>query len=166
MQACVSPVWEDPRGRRQGNLSPSALWFVSVLLPSVCRTSSAFPAMLGLQFGEYGEVCRSVSTGPQSFLWASTGQGHVWRLKGSKVGQDCRMWLGVWGPVPHGRSSAWGIFSLWRWERSWQSPVLSLKIVTCAALSSWWMLFYSVPMSRCCRQSVLKLFLRVVFASL
>ena len=29
-------------------------------------------------------VCRSVSTGPQSFLWASTGLGHVWRLKSSK----------------------------------------------------------------------------------
>ena len=40
-------------------------------------------------------ACRSVSTGPQSFLWASTGLGHVWRLKASKVGQDCRMWLGV-----------------------------------------------------------------------
>ena len=40
-------------------------------------------------------VCRSVSTGPQSFLWSSTGLGHVWRLKVSKVGQDCRMWLGV-----------------------------------------------------------------------
>ena len=40
-------------------------------------------------------VCRSVSTGPQSFLWASTGLGRVWRLKALKVGQDCRMWLGV-----------------------------------------------------------------------
>ena len=85
-------------------------------------------------------VCRSVSTGPQSFLWASTGLGHVWRLKSSKVRQDCRMWVGGWGSVPHGHSSEWEIFSLWRWERSWQCPVLSLKIVTWAALSSWWTL--------------------------
>ena len=28
-------------------------------------------------------VCHSVSTGPQSFLWASTGQDHVWHLKSS-----------------------------------------------------------------------------------
>ena len=40
-------------------------------------------------------VCRSVPTGPQSFLWASTRLGHVWRLKASKAGQNCRMWLGV-----------------------------------------------------------------------
>ena len=82
--------------------------------------------------------------------------GHVWRLKSSKVGQDCRMWLGVWGPVPHGHSSEWEIFSMWRWERSWQCPVLSLKIVTWAALSSWWMLSSSVPMSRRRCHSVLK----------
>ena len=31
------------------------------------------------------------------------------------------------------------MFNLWRWERSWQCPVLSLKVVTWAALSSWWM---------------------------
>ena len=61
-------------------------------------------------------VCRNVSTGPQSFLLASTWLGHVSRLKVSKVGQDCRMWLGVWRPVPHGHSSEWEIFSLWRWE--------------------------------------------------
>ena len=38
---------------------------------------------------------QSASFGPQSFLWASTGLGHVRRLKSSKVGQDCRMWLAV-----------------------------------------------------------------------
>ena len=47
-----------------------------------------------------------------------------------------------------------------------QSPVLNLKIVTRAALSSWLMLFSSVPMFRRCRHSALKLFLRMVFASL
>ena len=78
-----------------------------------------------------------------------TVQMKVSPCKGSNVGQDCRMWLGVWGPVPHGHSSEWEIFSLWRWERSWQCPVLSLKIVIWAALSSWWMLSSSVPMSRC-----------------
>ena len=57
-------------------------------------SSSVFPAMLDLQSGQAKcVVCRSVSTGPQSFLWA--GQGHVWRIKASKVGQYCRMWLGV-----------------------------------------------------------------------
>ena len=66
-------------------------------------SSSSFLAMLDLQSGKAkSAVCRSVSTGPQSFLLASTGLGHVWRLKASKVGQDCRMWLGVRGPVPHG----------------------------------------------------------------
>ena len=74
------------------------------------------------------------------------------------VGQDCRMWLAVWGPVPHGHSSEWEISRLWRWERSWQCPVLSLKIVTWAALSGWWMLCPSVPMSRHCHHSLLKLF--------
>ena len=65
------------------------------------------------------------------------------------------MWLGVWRPVPHGHSSEWEIFSLWRWERSWNCPVLSRKIVTCAALSSWWMLSSSVPISSRCRHSYL-----------
>ena len=111
-------------------------------------------------------VCRSVSTSPQSFLWAFTGLGHVWHLKVLKVGQDCRMWLGVWGPVLHGHSSEWEIFSLWRRQWSWQCPVLSLKIVTRAALSIWWMLSSSVPMSRCCRHSLLKVFPRMVFTSL
>ena len=103
-------------------------------------------------------VCCSVSTAPQSFLWASTWLGRVWHLKVSKVGQDCRMWLGGWGPVLHGHWSEWEIFSLWRWERSWQCPVLCLKIVTWAALSSWWTLSSSVPMSRHCGHFVLKLF--------
>ena len=115
--------------------------------------------MLDLQSGK-SSVCRSVSTGPQSFLWTSSGLGHVWRFTASKVGQDCRMWLGVWGPVPHGHSSEWENFTLWRWERSWQCPVLSLKIVTWADVSSWWMLSSPAPMSRRCRHSVLKLFLR------
>ena len=39
-------------------------------------------------------VFRCVSTGPQS-LRASTGLGIFWRLKVSKVGQDCRMRLNV-----------------------------------------------------------------------
>ena len=69
------------------------------------------------------------------------------------------MWLGVWGPVPPGHSSEWEMFSLWWWERSWQCLVLSLKIVTWATLSSWWMLSSSVPMSWPCHHSVLKLFL-------
>ena len=60
------------------------------------------------------------------------------------------MWLGVWGLVPHGHLSECEMFSLWRWVRSWQCPVLSLKIVTWAALSSWWMLFYSAQMPRRC----------------
>ena len=38
--------------------------------------------------------------------------------------------------------------------------------MTWAALSSWWMLSSSVPMSRRCCHSVLKLFLRMAFASL
>ena len=80
--------------------------------------------------------------------------GRVWRLKASKVGQDCRMWLGIWGPVPHGHPSEWEIFSLWRWERSWQCLVLSLEIVTWAAPSRWWMLSSSVPMFRLCHHSV------------
>ena len=37
----------------------------------------------------------SVSIGLQSCLWASATPGHVLRLRVSKVGQDCRMWLGV-----------------------------------------------------------------------
>ena len=48
--------------------------------------------------------------------------------------------------------------------RGVDSPVLSLEIVPCAALSSWWMLSSSVPISRRCRHFVLKLFLRMVFA--
>ena len=112
-------------------------------------------------------VCCSISTGPQSFLWASTGLSHVWCPKALKMGQDYRMWLVVWGPVLHGHLSEWEIFfSLWRWERSWQCPVLSLKIVTWAALSSWWMLSSSVPMSRCCCHSVLELLQSMAFASL
>ena len=111
--------------------------------------------MLHLEFDELGEVrslpqcvSDSRSAGPQRFLWASTRLGHVWCLKALKVGQDCRIWVGGWGPVLHGHSSEWEIFNLWRWERSWLCPVLSLKIVTGAALSSWWMLSSSVPMSR------------------
>ena len=104
-------------------------------------------------------VCYSVSAGPQSFLWASIILGHVWHLKASKVGQDYRMWLGVWGPVPHGHSSEWEIFSLWRWERSWQCPLLSLKIVTWATLFSWCMLSSSVPMYRRCCHSIWSCFL-------
>ena len=50
------------------------------------------------------QICRTFSACSQSFLWASTGLGHVWRLKALKVGQDCRMWLRVWGPVLHGDS--------------------------------------------------------------
>ena len=62
----------------------------------------------------------------------------MWHLKASKVGQDCRMLLGVCGPVLHGHSSEWEIFSLWRWERNLQCPVQSLEIVV-DILS--WMLF-------------------------
>ena len=78
-------------------------------------------------------VCRSVSVCPQSFLWASTGLDHVQHLKVSKVGQNCRMWLGFWGPVPHGHSSEWEIFSLWRWERSWQCALSTYHL--CLMLS-------------------------------
>ena len=109
-----------------------------------------------VQWGRWSPQSAAVSQPvPKSFLWASTGLGHFWRLKALKVGQNCRMWLGVWGPVPHGHSSEWEIFSLWRWERSWQCPVLSLKTVTWAALYSWWMLSSSVPMSRHCQRSPL-----------
>ena len=34
---------------------------------------------------------------------------------------------------------------MWRWERRRQCPVLSLKTLTGAALSSWWMQSASVP---------------------
>ena len=100
---------------------------------------------------------------------ASCGPPPDWAMSGVSShrtwGQDCRMWLGDWGPVPHGHSSEWGFFSLWRWERSWKCPVLSLKTVTWGVLSSWWILSSSVPMSRRCRHSVLKLLLRMVFVS-
>ena len=33
--------------------------------------------------------------------------GNIWHLKMSKMGQDCRMCLGVWGPVQHGHLSKW-----------------------------------------------------------
>ena len=38
-------------------------------------------------------VCRSVSTGPQSFPWASTGLGHAWRLREARWGRAAgRCW--------------------------------------------------------------------------
>ena len=67
-----------------------------------------WPAWLSIAEEEEEEA----STSPKGFLWAPTGLGHIWRLKVSKMGQDCRMWLVVWGPVLHGHLSEWEIFSL------------------------------------------------------
>ena len=75
--------------------------------------------------------------------WAMSGVS-----KHRRWGRIAGCGWGVWGPVPHGHSSEWEIFSVWRWERSSQRPVLSLEIVTWAALPSWWMLSFSVPRSR------------------
>ena len=100
----------------------------------------------------------SVSTHPQHFLWASTQLEHVWRPRAPKMGQVCRVWLVVWGPVQQGHSSDREIFIPWRWERSWRCPVLSLKIVTWAALSGWWLLSSSVQTVRRCCHSVLMFF--------
>ena len=52
-----------------------------------------------------------------------------------------------------------------------QSVEVGEELTVCSSqskvvLSSWWMLFSSAPVSRCCHYSVLKLFLRMVFASL
>ena len=55
------------------------------------------------------------------------------------------MWSGICGPVPQGHRSALENECLWRWERSCQCPVLRLKVVACAYLSTWWILFSSVP---------------------
>ena len=106
-------------------------------------------------------------------LIASFGHPLVWHLRASKVGQDCRKWLGAggvwgggvrgrgWGPVPLGNHLS-GRFSVCGYMRG----VLRLKIATWATLSSWWMLSSSVPMYRHCCYSVLKLFLRIAFISM
>ena len=56
---------------------------------------------------------------------------------------DLRRRFRVWRPVPYGHSSEFENFSLLKWERSRQCPVLSEKIVTWAAPYSWWMLSFS-----------------------
>ena len=131
-------------------VSSFSAWLVGWPIMKGSSSSSAFPAMLDLQSGEQVEVrslpqCLNRSpklpvgihrTGP-----CLTSQS----IEGGAGLQDM---VGVWGPAPHRHSSEWEIFCLWRWERSWQCPVLSLQIVTWAALSSWWMLSSSDPMSR------------------
>ena len=67
--------------------------------------------------------------------------------------------------MPYQHSSEWEIFNMGRWERSLQPPLLSLMVVTVAALSSWWMLPYSFVMFKHSRHSVLKVFLDMALAS-
>ena len=98
MRASTQPdqTWPRPAGLTLYTAKRNLFFSLLFLLLLRSRQCKIFSPMSKAK----SVVCRSVSTGPQSFLWASTGLGHVWRLKASKVGQDCRMWLGVWGPVP------------------------------------------------------------------
>ena len=86
---------------------------------------------------------------------ASCGHTQDWAMSGI-----CRVWLRVCRPVRHGHSSEWEIFSLRRWERSWQCPVLSLKIVTWDKLTCSAQLLdaFLFCMSRHRRHPALKLF--------
>ena len=60
--------------RIYAGLTPCTILLLLLLCSRPCQIfSSASKAK--------SAVWRSVSTGPQSFLWASTGLGHVWRLK-------------------------------------------------------------------------------------
>ena len=101
-------------------------------------------------------------------FWASTRLEHVWHLRTSKWGSGdwtagcSQKSVGQW----HKGIGLSVKFSVcWRWERSWQCPVLRLKM-TCLVLFTWWILSSLAHMLKHCCHIVLKLFLRMAFASL
>ena len=67
---------------------------------------------------------------------ASRGHPSDWAMSGVSKRRrwgrtaGCGWWGGGGGKLRTCAASEWEIFSLWRWERSWRYPVLSLKIVT------------------------------------
>ena len=135
---------------------------------SSSSSSSAFPAMLDLQSGEYGKsaVCQCLNwfpklpvgihqTGPCLASQSIEGEAGLQDVVGGL--RTCAAWTFVW--MGHFQSVEAG-------EELTVPSFQSIDCVTWAALSRWWMLASSVPMSRRCRHSVLKLFLSIVFASL